>query len=190
MSSPRAPITRSEYLLSLANGDRPISHTEVGRNGSLTTNTSSSGRLRSGQALEDTDLENTRDLPDLASQHINRPHTILATAVLASLDIGLDQQRLEGRIDNEEVLIGLQRTFLGSGRGADCGVDTSKFLELIDNAVGSDRSDLDRNGLPVTKKTRLEFAVVYGESKLAYRCDSENGGGEKKRVVVSTSAGP
>ena len=140
---PKSSTTRR--LLGLANSDCPISHTEVGRNGPLTTNATGSTSLGAGQALENTDLKHTDNLVDLASQRTNRPHTILAITILASLEIGLDQQRLEGSIDNEEALIGLEGTFLGARGSPDGGVDTAEFLQLEDNAVGGDRGDLNRD---------------------------------------------
>lgn len=94
-------------------------------------------------ALENTDLKHTGNLLDLASQGTNLPHTILAATVLASLDISLDQQWLEGGIDNEETLIGLEGTFLGARGWPDGRVDTAEFLQLEDNAVGGDRGNLD-----------------------------------------------
>lgn len=141
MFVPQSPTTRR--LLSLANSDCPISHTEVGCNGPLATNATGSSSLGAGQALENTDLKHTDNLLDLASQHTNRPHTILAITILASVKIGLDQQRLEGSIDNEEALVGLEGTFLGARGRPDGGVDTAEFLQLEDNAVGGDRGDLD-----------------------------------------------
>lgn len=140
---PQSSTTR--HLLSLANSDCPICHTKVGCNGPLTTNATGSRSLGAGQALENTDLKHTDNLVDLASQGTNRPHTILAITILASLEIGLDQQRLKGSINNKEVLISLEGTFLDARGRPDGGVDTAKFLQLEDNAVGGDRGDLDRD---------------------------------------------
>ena len=133
------------HLLGLANSDRPIRHTEVGRNRALTTKSTGSSSLRASLAVENTDLEHTDNLLDLASQHLNRPHTILAVTILASLDVGLDQHRLERSIDDEEVLVGLEGTFLDARGWPDGGIDTTEFLEFLDNAVGGDRGDLDRD---------------------------------------------
>lgn len=133
------------HLLGFANSDRPIRHTEVGRNRPLTTKTTGSSSLRASLAVENTDLKHTDNLLDLASQHLDRPHTILAVTVLASLDIGLDQHRLERSINNEEALVGLEGTFLDARGRTDSGVDTAEFLEFLDNTVGGDRGDLDGN---------------------------------------------
>lgn len=93
--------------------------------------------------MENADLKNTCNLLDLASQHANCPHTIFAITILASLKISLDQHGLEGRIDNKEALIGLERTLLSAGGRTDSGVDTAEFLQLEDDAVGSDRGNFD-----------------------------------------------
>lgn len=137
------------HLLSLTDGDRSIGHTEVGCDGPLATNTASGSSLRAGLSMEDTHLEHTRDLIDLASQLLNCPHAILAINILAGGNIRLDQQRRERSVDNEEALVGLEGAFLLACGGSDERVDTAEVLELEENAVSGDGRDFDGDGLPV-----------------------------------------
>ena len=149
-----------QHLLGLANGDRPIGHTEVGCDGSLSTNTASGSSLRAGLAVEDTDLKHTRNLVDLAGQLLDGPNAILTMHILASGDIGLDQQGRERSIDNEEALVGLEGAFLFACGNADEWVDTAEVLELEENAVGGDGGDFNGDGLPTREEAGLELAVI------------------------------
>lgn len=132
----------------LADRHRPIRHTEVRCNRPLTTNTSSSSSLGTSQAGENAHLQDTGNVLDLPRKLTHLPSAIL-TGNLASLDIGLGEHGWEGRVNEEEALIGLQRTLLYVQVLAEDRLDGAEFIQLADNAVGGDGSDFDGDVFPV-----------------------------------------
>lgn len=110
--------------------------------------------------MEDTNLEDTGDLIDLAGQSLNSPDTVLAIAILAGLEICLDQHRRERSVDDEETLVGLEGTFFLASGASDERVYATEVLELGENAVSGDRRDFNGDSLPICKEAGLELAVV------------------------------
>jgi hypothetical protein len=148
-------------LNSIAHRDRAVGHTEVSSNRALTTNTSSGGSLGSSLAVEDANLKNTSNLLDLARKTTNLPDTAGTSSVKAAVEISLNKQGREGRIDEEEVLIGLQVALLEGGVGADGGVDGAQLGQFSKDAESGDGGDLDRDVLPVGEEAGLKLAGVY-----------------------------
>lgn len=120
------------YILNrLPHRHRSIGHTKVRRNRPLTTHAAGSGSLRPRQPGENTHIKHTVDLLDLARERIHLPDTVLTGAVLAIGDVGLGQEGLEGGVDEEEVLVGLEGALLEVLVGADDGVDGAELEELV-----------------------------------------------------------
>jgi hypothetical protein len=122
---------QTPLLKRLPHRNRPIRHTKVRRNRPLTTNTPSSGSLWPRQPRENTNIQNTGDLLNLARKQVHLPNTVLARAILAIGDVGLGQEGLEWGVDEEEVLVGLEGALLGVLVGADDGVDGAEFEEFV-----------------------------------------------------------
>lgn len=159
-------ISLSEHPLKrLPHRHRPIRHTKVRRNRPLTTNATSSGSLGSRQTRENTHIQDTGDLLDLPRKRIHLPNTVLTRTVLATGNVGLGQEGLEGSVDEEEILISLEGALLRVLVCADDGVDGAEFEEFVQNAVGSDGGDFDGDVFPVGEETGLEFTGVCGESE-------------------------
>ena len=155
------PKLHSLHLNGLPHGHRPIRHTKVRRNRPLATNTTGRSGLRTRQAREDTNIQNTVDLFDLPRKRVDLPNAVLARAILAIGNVGLGQEGLEGGVNEEEVLICLEGSLLGVLVGADDGVDGAEFEEFVEDAVGGDGGDFDGDVFPVGEEAGLEFARVW-----------------------------
>lgn len=149
-------------LDSIAHRHSTVGHTEVRGNRTLATDTTGCSSLGTGLAAEDADLENTSNLLDLARKSIDLPDAAGTRAVETAIDISLDHHGWEGRVNDEEVLIGLQVTLLGVGVRADGRVDGAELDQLIEDAESGDGGDFDGDVLPVAEKARLELAGVCG----------------------------
>jgi hypothetical protein len=147
-------------LKRLPHRDRPIRHTKVRRNRPLTTNATSGSSLWPRQSRENTNIQNTSDLFNLARKQVHLPNTVLARAILAIGDVSLGQEGLEGGVDEEEVLVGLEGALLRVLVGANDGIDGAQFEEFVQDAVDGDRGDFDGDVFPVGEEAGLEFAGV------------------------------
>lgn len=123
--------------------------------------------MRTVEAREDTDLQNTRNFINSASQLVYLPETIISIAgTLAGSDICPCEQSLEGRVDDEEILIGSQRSLflfpgMGQGRQSKIRLDAAKLLEFGQDLVNSDRSDFDGDIFPGFEEAGLELSRVW-----------------------------
>lgn len=158
LSNPKSHILHSNGL---PHRHRSIRHTKVRRNRPLTTNTTSRSSLGTGQAREDTHIQNTVDLLNLPRKRVDLPNAVLARTILAIGDIGLGQEGLEGGVDEEEVLVRLEGSLLGVLVGANDGVNGAEFEEFVEDAVGGDGGDFDGDVFPVGEEAGLEFARVW-----------------------------
>lgn len=154
------PFQFSNSSMRLPHRHRPIRHTKVRRNRPLPTNTTGSSGLGSRQTRENAHLQHTSNGLDPLRQLVHLPETVLAGS-LAGCDIGLGEQRREGSVDEEKVLIGLEGTFLGICVGADGRVYGAEFLQFADDAVGGDGGDFDGDVFPACEEAGLEFARVW-----------------------------
>lgn len=148
--------------LCLPNRHSPIRHPKVRSNRLLSANTTASLHLRTGGTIEDTNLQHTRNPLDSAGQSLDLPLSIFSVAVLARRDIGLGEKGLEGGVDDEEILVALQRPFLGGRAETDGGVDAAELLEFVQDPTRGDGGHLDRHIFPVGEETGLQLARVYG----------------------------
>jgi hypothetical protein len=78
-----------------------------------------------------------------------------------------EQQRLgEGRVDNVECLVGLERAGFGILVQADFGECATEALEGEEDGGSGDGGDFDGDGGPVGEEAGLGFAEVWS----SYRC--------------------
>lgn len=104
--------------------------------------------------MENTNLQNTSNLLDSVSQLVYLPDAVLpGTVALAGSNIRLRKQGLERRINDEQILIGFQRSpiqrpLMRQSCLTKNRLDTADFLESGQDLVNRDRRDLDRNVLP------------------------------------------
>lgn len=151
MSFPVCPSRSTFSSCHFPNRHRAIRHPEVRRNGLLTARNPGGSGLWSRQTGENTNFQHAGDLFDLLSQSLNFPLPVLA-ADFARLDVGWQEKRREGGIDDVEVLISLQRAFFGYGIEPNGRVHAAELLQLAQHAGCSNRSDLNWNVLPVRQE--------------------------------------
>jgi hypothetical protein len=116
---------RPSVLSNLSHRYRTIRHTKVRRNGLLTADGTGRLGLGTGQPREDAHFENTGDLLDGLGEGLDFPDACFAAAVFPGFDVGPCQQRREGRVDDEEALVRLEGTLLGSSVEPDGWVDAT-----------------------------------------------------------------
>lgn len=133
----------------LSNRHSPIRHSKVSGHGLLSTNTTTSLRLRTSRTKKDTNIQHTGNALDKPCQGLDLPHAVLSTAVLAGGDVRLGKEGLEGSVDDEEVLVAFEGAFLGACTEADEGLDAAEFFEFVEDAACGDGGDFDGDVFPV-----------------------------------------
>lgn len=133
----------------------PVRHPKVRRDRFLATNTPLSPKLRPRRTKEDSNVQHTGDTLDDARQGLDLPHAVLAATVLAGRNVGLGEEGFKRRVDDEEVLVAFQRTFLGGRAQAHNRVDTAELPEFSQDPSGGDGSDFDGYVFPVREETGL-----------------------------------